>query len=370
MDNIQIKERRKRTRNTRSARSKRRARSRRTKKTTLKKKNSYAPTFHNALVSLNSTSPNRSIIGNEVFICHDDELYNSKKKKCYKWNSKVAQKMALKNLNSNKKFNAKDIIGPKQIMGNCWLNCFFMVYFVSDKGHKFYRHLRNSMITGKDLHGNLIPIKMRRLLFIFNKFIETILRGNHSKLNKKNAIKMDTNVLIKEIYKNIPNVNSHLIPNINEAGNVEYFYIGLMKYMNIEEKIRKTRIDTIEMYENMDTLSDSHIIILKIKNNGVGFSNKYFKNKKKPQIITINDIKFKLDSAVLLDNNNEHFSAYVTINNKPFMYEGYSYSRIVPFKWKKKINSKQSWETFQSTRYSENFNSFMKGYQYLYYYRV
>ena len=86
--------------------------------------------------------------------------------------------------------------------------------------------------------------------------------------------------------------------------------------------------------------------------------------------ITINDAIFKLDSAVLLDNDNNHFSAYVTINNEQFMYEGYSYSRIKPFEWKKKLNSKRSWKTFKSKKYHANYNSFMKGHQYLYYYRV
>ena len=175
-----------------------------TKKKELKKMHSYVPSFQRRQITpLGSFSPERSIIGNKEFICGDDEIYNSKTKKCYAWNTKMAKNIASKNLNSNRKFDAKNIVGPKQIMGNCWLNCFFVIYFISDKGRKFFRHLRKVMITGKDLDGKPLKKNVHRLLFIFNKYIETIIRGKHSKINKTYALKMDTNELIKEIYKTI-----------------------------------------------------------------------------------------------------------------------------------------------------------------------
>ena len=115
-----------------------------------------------------------------------------------------------------------------------------------------------------------------------------------------------------------------------------------------------------------------YIIILKITNDEThpGLSNKYFKNKKKPKEIKIKNRTFVLDSAVLLDNDNQHFSAYLTINKKEYMFEGYSYARIVPFKWKNKLNQLKSWRTFKSRIYEKNYNNFMKGHQLLYYYRV
>ena len=360
-----------------------------TKKKELKKMHSYEPSFQRRkLTPLGSFSPERSIIGNEEFICGDDEIYHTKTKKCYAWNTKMAKNIASKNLNSKRKFEAKDIIGPKQLMGNCWLNCFFVIYFISDKGRKFFRHLRKVMITGKDLDGKPLKKSVHRLLFIFNKYIETIIRGKHSKINKTYALKMDTNELIKEIYKTISNENKSLIPNIKEAGNVENFYYGLLNHINLEKKVRKRSIMDIQLYEHLmgyysipeikeyveKELYNSHIIILKVTNDDTlsFLSNKYFKNtkQKKPTEIKIKNRRFLLDSALLLDNNNEHFSAYLTINKKEHMFEGYSYSRIIPFKWKKKLNTVKSWKTFSSRVYQDNYNSFMKGYQMLYYYRI
>jgi len=360
-----------------------------TKKKELKKMHSYVPSFQRRQITpLGSFSPERSIIGNKEFICGDDEIYNSKTKKCYAWNTKMAKNIASKNLNSNRKFDAKNIVGPKQIMGNCWLNCFFVIYFISDKGRKFFRHLRKVMITGKDLDGKPLKKNVHRLLFIFNKYIETIIRGKHSKINKTYALKMDTNELIKEIYKTISKENKSLIPNIKEAGNVEKFYYGLLNHINLEKKVRKRNIMDIQLYEHLigfnsipeiqyyveKELYNSHIIILKITNDDTlsVLSNKYFKQtkQKKPKEIKIKNRRFLLDSALLLDNDNEHFSAYLTINKKEHMFEGYSNARIIPFKWKNKLNTIKSWKTFSSRTYQDNYNSFMKGYQLLYYYRV
>ena len=55
----------------------------------------------------------------------------------------------LKNLNVKaKKINYDLILAPKQALSNCWFNVFFMTFFISDKGRKFFRYLRKSMITG------------------------------------------------------------------------------------------------------------------------------------------------------------------------------------------------------------------------------
>ena len=360
-----------------------------TKNKELKIRNrSYTPSFYKKMTRLKTSTPLKSIIGSKSFICNDDEIYYSKTKKCYAWNTKKGKSIALKNLNSKKKFNIKDIVGPKQVLGNCWLNCFFVIYFISDKGHKFNRYLRQSMITGKNIDGRPIKRKLHRLMFIFNKFIESSIRGRHSAINRKYALKMDTNVLIKEIYKNIPNVNKRLVPNVNEAGNMEEFYEGMMHYFNLEKKVRKYYINKIDIYEHLigkridnldmvhfihNDIYNSHIIVLKIADSDFQniLSNIYFskRNLKKLTEIKIKDRVFKLDSAALLDNDGNHFSAYITVNNKSCMFEGYSYARIVPFEWKKKLNTKKSWKTFKSRVYEDNFNCFMKGYQLLYYYR-
>lgn len=350
-----------------------------TKNKALKKERSYTPSFYKDITQLHSNSPYKSIIGNKEFVCKDDEIYNSKNKKCYSWNSTIAQKIAMKNLNSKKKFNIDDIIGPKQVLANCWLNSFFVIYFISDKGHKFFRHLRRTMITGKNFDGKPIKKNIHRLLFIFNKYIESVIRGQYSKINKKYALKIDTNVLIKQLHKEIPNINTSIIPKLSEGGNVERFYMGLLHYMNFSKKIIKSDVYSIPQYETiigktvnkkyLNELYNSHIIVLNIKDGDEGLNNTYFKSIKKPTKIKIKNRTFKLDSAVLRDNSKEHFTAYLTVNKKESMFEGYSNSRIIPFKWKQMLNKNKNWKTFNSDYYQDNLNNFTKGYQLLYYYR-
>ena len=70
------------------------------------------------------------------------------------------------------KFDIKDIVGQTSTR-ELLVKLFFVIYFISDKGHKFNRHLRPSMITGKSIDGRPIKKNLHRLMFIFNKFIET-----------------------------------------------------------------------------------------------------------------------------------------------------------------------------------------------------
>ena len=307
---------------------------------------SYLPTFYKDVTILKSFSPEKSIIGNNQLVCKDHEIYSSKDKKCYSWETKKAKEMALKNINSKKKFNIEDIIGPKQVMGNCWLNCFFVIYFISDYGRKFFRHLRISMVTGKKIDGTPIKKNLQKMLFIFNKYIESIIRGKHSNVNKNYALKLDSNEIIRNIYSEILNIDPFLIPNVNDAGNPMNFYNGLIKYVNLDSTVRITDVKTKLMYELLmgkikipgtnkliEKILNSHIIIIRIKDNedNVNLTNGYFEKQKKLKSFTINGKKFVLDSAIVRDNSGEHFSAYLTVNKKECLFEGYSNTRIKTF---------------------------------------
>ena len=75
-----------------------------------------------------------------------------------------------------------------------------------------------------------------------------------------------------------------------------------------------------------------------------------------------------LDSVIIRDTTRKHFSATLTCNRKEFSYDGMSFHRIVPFNWKKYINSNFFWE-FSGTPARLKWN-FTHGYQMLIYYRV
>ena len=77
--------------------------------------------------------------------------------------------------------------------------------------------------------------------------------------------------------------------------------------------------------------------------------------------------KYELDSAILRDINQEHFSAYLTINGKEYGFDGESFSRIEPFRWKKRLYQNTQWRF--ADQHNTYFN-FEKGYQILIYYRI
>ena len=167
------------------------------------------------------------------------------------------------------------------------------------------------------------------------------------------------------------------------AGNVENFYTGLMSYLNFNNKVRKIFINHSDHYMNimngslgddLDYFYNSHIIAIQIRNMEYPniLSNHFFEknNLKKKTTFKIKDRIFSLDSALLLDNNNEQFTAYITVNGEECIFEGYSKARIKRFNWKSKLNRKKSWKTFHLDSIEDNYNSFMKGSQVLYYYRI
>ena len=62
--------------------------------------------------------------------------------KCIKFDNMVAQQVLLANLSSKTVYPVENIIAPKQIQSNCWFNCMFMTFFISDKGRKFFKFFR------------------------------------------------------------------------------------------------------------------------------------------------------------------------------------------------------------------------------------
>ena len=71
--------------------------------------------------------------------------------KCLNYNDKYVIKYLLQNLKSSKHLNVEEFIYPKQLMANCWFNTLYMIFFISDKGRKFFKFFRQFMITGKTI---------------------------------------------------------------------------------------------------------------------------------------------------------------------------------------------------------------------------
>ena len=108
----------------------------------------YSPSINKQLMTLKSVTPK----GN-IYDCPNGDVLatTAKGTKCYSWKTKRAREIMLKNLNTTKPVSAGLIIAPAQHQSNCWMNSFFMAWFISDGGRKFNRWFRQTCITGKYL---------------------------------------------------------------------------------------------------------------------------------------------------------------------------------------------------------------------------
>lgn len=345
------------------------------KKKNPKKPQSFSPNVNKVIDSLKSISPHLEIGLKE---CPEDKLYvktASGKEKCVGLKSKIAQTYMIDNLLSKKPIDCDKIIAPKQKLSNCWFNSFFMVYFISDKGRKFFRYLRLAMITGKLPNGTSVAPKLRMPLLILNKYIESALIGRNA--SHSLATLMDTNVVIRRVARALgkSNLKKYDIAKTKQAGNPISFYEGLIQYLKSNELV------TVNMtVRNMPNKKVSNAAIVKIlesrplveyfildrfseeyKNNSWTIPQKY-KVEKNGETYT-----YVLDSAVVRDTKKQHFSAYITCNGKSFAFDGESFARMTPFEWKKKLNKNTQWRFAE--QYETYFN-FQQAYFMLFYYRI
>lgn len=302
---------------------------------------------------------------------------NNNNEKCFNYKSKKLHKILLNNLTATKHLNVNKFIPPKQIYSNCWFNTMFVNFFYSDKGRKFFRFFRNLMITGRKYDNSPIEnIKLKKLLFILNLYIEASYNQSNTYLNlKKLTHNLNTNYIIKEIYNiiNYKDKNKN-IPNINDDGNPLDYYLSIMNYLNynILKILRismhyKNNFKNIEKYINKYDKNVYDIIIIE----------DYESNSEYKEYFTINNInKYKLDSIILTNKDhfnpkkNSHFVSLITINNIDYKFDGSSLSKLTKFKWRNYINRNIDWEFKENPIYYKNKYNLTKGYKLLFYYRT
>jgi len=333
---------------------------------------SYSPTINRDLTTLVSI-PREHIYG-----CNLETAYQLKeplkieipgKKICVPYYQPDAEKVLLKNLKANKHVEPKKIVPPMQSHGNCWFNAFFVTFFVSDKGRKFFHFLRQLMIKGTQKNKSPMPNNVRNAFALLNYGVDNCLQGTDF------AYVLDTNSIIVELFKQIPDgykeQNKDII-NIDEAGNPITYYIAIIKYLNnnsiqflffrgANENWREQISNTAQ---NMQHLP--HFIVLEF------FEDEAQKCDNKAISFKMNNAKYALDSVVVRDIEKEHFCALITCEGKEMGYDGMSFHRLVPFSWKNKLNSNMTWKFEGSTHADKSPMqwNFRKSYQMLMYYRV
>jgi hypothetical protein len=340
---------------------------------------SFSPDVNKKLKSLQTYTPELGLFGCKPLEISIDV---KGKRKCVKWNSKTARDKMMLNLtaktSSSKKF-CNNIVAPKQVGSNCWFNCFFMVFFISDKGRKFTRYLRQIMITGKRLNGNAIDKKLKWPFFLLNKCIEASFIGNKTVAAHDFAYLMDTNDIIKEIYENLPKslkkkTKDGLHIKINENYNPILYYKGMVNYLdsNLKTNDVELKFDWFGFNRVVKKVKKFEEIIS--ERFSVGSEPDFMgidvigSNSIKPlQILVNNKVKYVLDSVVLRDTKGHHFSAYITCGGKEYGFDGESHARMQPFIWKNKLNKNTQWRFAEQ---HETFFNFNDGYMMLFYYRI
>ena len=329
---------------------------------------SFSPTINREALQLRSISPNPNIL-----ICggkYQINIVKHGRKKCLDWREKRVKKVMLDNLLSKKPIHCGNIIAPKQNLSNCWFNAFFMVFFISDQGRKYHRFLREAMITSHLPKGRRIAKRLRWPFFLLNRYIEASLRGKDDPA--RFAKLMDTNEVIRTIYRQL-NPTYKGIAKTRVPANPLTYYISIMEYLGKgDEHFALSWFNAYDQkYQSVRSKIKEHIShyhrapnMLFLEYSG----DKKVRKEKRVKISTPSGTyHYGLDSAILRDIGGEHFSAYITCNGKEYGFDGESFSRISPFKWKNRINKNTKWRF--SEQYRTYFN-FTKGYLILLYYRM
>lgn len=341
----------------------------------LSNKGSYAPTINQELVTL------KSIPRKELSDCNIVAAYELREplkigipgmlygKTCYNYNTPEAKRFLLRNLSANKHVYPNQIVPPIQLQSNCWFNAFFVIFFVSDKGRKFFHFFRQLMIEGKQKNGTKIPDKIKDAFALLNFGIDACLTGN------KFAYELNTNSIIKQVYKAIPESYKKDYPyivNVDEAGNPLLYYISIINYLNNNSIITLFIRDATNSWK--DKVSEGlkklthlpHIVVLEVHDKMAKEFNK------KPISFDINNAKYQIDSTVVRDISKQHFCSTITCEKKEMAYDGMSFHRIVPLEWKQKMNIDFDWRFEGTTDYdgSPLVWNYTKCYQLLIYYRV
>ena len=297
----------------------------------------------------------------------NNEIYllEGKKGRCLKWDSSELKDIMLRNFTKKEVVDCNKIIGPKQYLSNCWFNTFFMAFFISDSGRKFFRHLRQFMIKGKILDyktGEEIDMdtELKKPMFMLNALIESCLSGN-------TIGALNTNEIIRTLH----DIKKYNFIGINKAHNPITFYTAIIQLnkgtihikkvylsnVRVDDTIHKLSIDNyVRQYST--TLSKSKIKYDQAPDLYIiekqSFNRKERKEinkdpKKIPKymrdlkpLLTIDGVSYKLDSAVLRDNSSEHFSCYITCGDKEKWFDGAGLRRMTNYRWKHLITTNKS----------------------------
>jgi len=280
--------------------------------------------------------------------------------KCMNLNTIAAKQQMLKLL--NRKLVIRHITAPKQKLSNCWFNTMFMCFFISDKGHKFTKILRQIMITGKRLDGStldsqLIPIFLR---------LNVAIQSSFNNVSDRYYLLNDTNRIIASLAKYYPDeYRINTITKAGDYGNPLSAYDTMIRYLF--GTTNNTHVKDIFEYDFKNILHNrmpiQHDIIAVHLDQDIEYIEKPL------ELLDSRNRMWRLDSVIV--SNEEHFICFVTINQKEYGFDGGSYSKLQRIRWKENINKNQNFNLDKGRKSVNGWSfNFTKGYQILLYYRI
>ena len=337
---------------------------------------SYSPGVNKLLVSKRQEMTAHDIFGCglEEILIDGDHLFERRHSMvkvaegpvCKPWNSKEAIQVMLDNLRAAGPVDVQSVVTPRQIDSNCWFNTFFVTFFISDKGRKFFRFFRELMIRGEDVRKKKLTPGMAHAFFFLNACIEAAYN------NKNVALAMNTNHIILKIFdsirkKDIDEMNEKGLGDVDEAGNPLDYYIAMMEYID-NKTIRHVRLRAPEevdsLFRSQSTLTP-HLFVVEIIETPMSKIPTQFKAGRHTYV---------LDASVVMDTQRKHFCSTLVCAGKEMGFDGASFSRLEPFKWKALLNQDKDW-TFEGSIFDEDATdkiwwNFQKSYKLLFYYRT
>lgn len=354
-------------------------------KNNLIRERSYSPSVNKRFLSYKRYSKYSKLWDNNIpridklfYKCDDDSIRINNKCLSYDNNEARQTMLNILALAPSSYQKASNIIAPKQSMRNCWLNAYFMCYFISDKGQKFFKQFRHIMITGISIDQTIsIDEKYKLGLWYLNKLITACLFGLNYTTTKRFAQNANTNKILKLLKGSNETNSEKAIISPNVSYNPIMFYIDLFRTLHIDEGVQFRMINNKHSFEELFRSNDDgpNIELFIIERLDELTPNYLYSGDKPPaQSLMVQNKKYVLDAAVLRDVEKRHFTSYVTLHGKDYSFDGAANRSLRKFEWKNKLYSRKpnAW-SFGSRRSDKNEKleekfDFSKGYQVLFYY--
>jgi hypothetical protein len=304
--------------------------------------------------------------------------------KCYPLDHTLAKNQMMRFLERSRTWDC--VSGPKQKLGNCWFNVMFMSFFISDYGFEYTRPLRRLMIRGERLSkaearaatGTLSRDtldssrpKIHKLLQLSFLKLNACIQASIDCTDQSYPLLKNTNFIIGDIAGVIQD-KSYSVYKVNDenGGNPIHYYKIILSYL-LNTDFKNTKRN--KHFFHTGTISTFRGILhnsIAVHSNIVTFEYMFLTsedNKVKVLSFENNGHTYVLDSIII--SNDEHYISFLTVNGKEYAFDGESYSRIVPMKWKHRIRDDTKFNLTGMSLEDYSF-SFSNGSQILFYCRV